>query len=472
MDSNSFDRLARSMVTPTSRRRALGVLTAGGLFTGRSRGNAVLAAQATTCSYDFVMTVRSGPSASQLLTGDASTPGEVRGQLTFGLDASGALADATLLLPDGTSLPIVGQATGNALQLRINAGPDLVFVNVGVGEQAITACQGAVDGIATGPQAGDLGDWHAVATSQGASQGANQESGRVRITGSAAAPGATGGTGGTGTSGATGNAGSAGGTRGTEGGSGTGSGSGSGSGATTPPDESGACEPGVTNCGDICVDLQSDSQSCGTCGNACPPAQSCVAGACVPPGTECEGGLTHCDGTCVDPTSDPNNCGACGNVCPADTGCIDGECGGNFACQGATTQCPTGCADLSLDPFNCGTCGNACAEGQTCVNGACTDLAPPAPPAQTCPGGQENCFGVCTDTSNDPGNCGACGVPCGPGLFCQSRVCVAGIPACAPGLVACRGVCVNTATDPFNCGSCDFACPAGETCAGSVCAAP
>ncbi len=43
--------------------------------------------------------------------------------------------------------------------------------------------------------------------------------------------------------------------------------------------------------------------------------------------TTCSTGQTDCSGTCVDLTTDDNNCGSCGNVCPSsDPACIAGVC--------------------------------------------------------------------------------------------------------------------------------------------------
>ncbi len=42
------------------------------------------------------------------------------------------------------------------------------------------------------------------------------------------------------------------------------------------------CSGGETACGEICVDLASDQQHCGGCGNLCGGGDVCSAGACVP----------------------------------------------------------------------------------------------------------------------------------------------------------------------------------------------
>ncbi len=67
-----------------------------------------------------------------------------------------------------------------------------------------------------------------------------------------------------------------------------------------------ACAVGQTECNDICtgsledagycgascVDLNTDSQHCGACGNACPSGQSCLNGTCK---------SSPCDGLCASP---------------------------------------------------------------------------------------------------------------------------------------------------------------------------
>ena len=53
------------------------------------------------------------------------------------------------------------------------------------------------------------------------------------------------------------------------------------------------CPPGLTDCGNQCVDTLSDDQNCGTCGNACGAGESCCGGECCDR-CECENGqCTH-----------------------------------------------------------------------------------------------------------------------------------------------------------------------------------
>jgi hypothetical protein len=81
------------------------------------------------------------------------------------------------------------------------------------------------------------------------------------------------------------------------------------------------CSPGQTNCNGTCVDLQTNNNNCGTCGNVCPSGATCSGGQCL-----CPPGLTNCNGTCVDLQTDQNNCGFCGNMCTGVEECFEGFC--------------------------------------------------------------------------------------------------------------------------------------------------
>ena len=95
------------------------------------------------------------------------------------------------------------------------------------------------------------------------------------------------------------------------------------------------CETGEELCGDTCVDLMTDMENCGACGAICESGLvevACVAGVCVrvncplPIPTSCSDDLTiPLEERCVDLTSDPDNCGECGNVCESGA-CVDSTC--------------------------------------------------------------------------------------------------------------------------------------------------
>lgn len=64
--------------------------------------------------------------------------------------------------------------------------------------------------------------------------------------------------------------------------------------ATLPPQ----CQPGFTPCSGTCVNLNTDPDNCGSCGNGCSAEQKCAKGKCIakcPPGTQlCCGGDLGC----------------------------------------------------------------------------------------------------------------------------------------------------------------------------------
>lgn len=84
-----------------------------------------------------------------------------------------------------------------------------------------------------------------------------------------------------------------------------------------------------------------------------------------------------------------------------------------------------------------------------------------------CPGSLVACNGVCTDTTSDPSNCGACAQTCG-GATCVDSLCSAVAGGCSAGQTMCVAACTDTTTDPFNCGSCSNVCMSG-TCVSGQC---
>lgn len=124
-------------------------------------------------------------------------------------------------------------------------------------------------------------------------------------------------------------------------------------------DASSACE---TCGGTACVDLQTDAQHCGSCGQACGGTATCADGGCA-----CPGELFACDVGCVDLVSDPANCGSCGSGC-GDLYCFQGNCSADC---GQLAECSGACVDLLNDSNHCGACGNACSRGGSCVDGQC-----------------------------------------------------------------------------------------------------
>lgn len=252
-------------------------------------------------------------------------------------------------------------------------------------------------------------------------------------------------------------------------------------------------------CGGACVDHQTDTTHCGTCGNTCGGNKVCCQGACVALcgagkhlnsttcQCECPGGETDCGGACVTLQSDNRNCGDCGRVCGIGKVCRFGQCLCSTSCpdgqdqdpQTCTCTCPSGqtdcsgtCVDLQTDAQHCGSCSTDCtalphATHSTCSAGAC---------AVVCDSGYATCNsnpndGCETHTATDQTNCGACGTTCsGTTPVCTNGTCVCSGTSCGSGQLCCNDVCV--ANDTTNCGTCGTTCdPSGPTpaCNGTAC---
>lgn len=81
---------------------------------------------------------------------------------------------------------------------------------------------------------------------------------------------------------------------------------------------------------------------------------------------------------------------------------------------------------------------------------------------------QALCDGVCIPVSQDPDNCGGCGVVCEATEACSGGRCV-GAGECSPGLSTCDRRCVDTFWDNDHCGRCDNACGEGRGCLDEAC---
>jgi len=185
---------------------------------------------------------------------------------------------------------------------------------------------------------------------------------------------------------------------------------------------------------------------------------------------------TCCAGACVSIAQDPANCGFCGAAC-------------------GSGICATGSSAISVcvPPAPDADCPQSCAPGAVCVNGVCASAscALPAPfTDQLCAAADGAvglcCYGPCVDISNDPQNCGGCGVNgfrCPSGQSCVHGVC-SGTPAgcglgqvgafcnldAGTGFLCCPGVgCIDTSADPMNCGRCGNVCSGGTSCVAGQC---
>ena len=167
-----------------------------------------------------------------------------------------------------------------------------------------------------------------------------------------------------------------------------------------------ACADGRLPCDGVCVDPQTDPLHCGGCGRACAAGTACVDGGCTDPcdggcdeSTEvcdagvctCRPGLSRCGEGCLDLASDPEHCGGCGQACGGDQRCLEGACT-QAACPADYTDCDGACVRTDGHPLHCGGCDKPCEDGEVCAGGTCRD-AWPAPcgacPCEAC--GERSC---------------------------------------------------------------------------------
>lgn len=105
------------------------------------------------CLLDISGTTELGPNAGQTFQGTLS--------LTIGPD--GAISSGTLQLTDGTTVPVVGQATGRSIRLRIGSDPASVVTFTGSAVSPLDQCTGDLAGAFTGPGLQNIGVWSASA---------------------------------------------------------------------------------------------------------------------------------------------------------------------------------------------------------------------------------------------------------------------------------------------------------------------
>jgi hypothetical protein len=183
---------------------------------------------------------------------------------------------------------------------------------------------------------------------------------------------------------------------------------------------------------------------------------------------------------CTDLTRDAGNCGACGHLCTSGTICMGATCVlGSTTCAAPAQACTdkasgqTYCTDTTRDPGNCGACGNTCPTNAICTAGTCQGGGGIYPGLAACPG--TGGAPMCTNLFSDAANCGACGTVCAAGQGCYGGQCSSG-PACPPDAKICadptgtKMYCANVLYDSGNCGACGVVCPAGNACQNGTCA--
>jgi len=211
-----------------------------------------------------------------------------------------------------------------------------------------------------------------------------------------------------------------------------------------------ACGPGLTRCGDVCVDARTSAEHCGACGRRCSAANgspSCAAGACQ---ITCASGYANCDGDAsngceVATGSNADHCGACGRVCAAPAGgtraCVSGGCAAT--CPAGFIRCGTTCVDArspcSVGVGACRRTGSVVCAGSS---GAC-GVTSGSPGAEVCNGVDDNCDGA---VDNVGGSCTNAANGCGGTYACAggARVCTSN-QRCPLGWSATTGACAMPA---------------------------
>lgn len=213
------------------------------------------------------------------------------------------------------------------------------------------------------------------------------------------------------------------------------------------------CQPGLTACNGMCVNLQTDSASCGACGVACTAPAVCANGNC---NEACATGYQKCGASCSNLMTDAAHCGSCDKVCDAGVPCFGGVCG----CPQGVLFCQGQCFDPKSDAAHCGSCEKACAASEACVDGTCQ-----------CAVGQQMCSGQCANI-NSPQHCGSCEKTCAVGEICAVNTCIPSSSPCPTGLTRCGDACVDLQTTPSSCGACETKCLAAQGCNAGTCGCP
>lgn len=210
----------------------------------------------------------------------------------------------------------------------------------------------------------------------------------------------------------------------------------------TDPLDGGPVEPPQP----LCIDPGTPCSAGQCCIGFCDQDDICT---CVPDGSSCAGIGTGgcCNGQPCNANGFCGVCGVVGATCNADAEC----CSGNYAakCCFDGTSLTTRCTDVTNIGFVC--------PGD-----------PPLPPDEGCPFGQTVCNNACVDILSDSTNCGACGVSCGLGGYCQDGAC-AGTYCFAPTVDCGVGACIDLQTNNQHCGVCGNYCRFGTRCCNGDC---
>jgi len=225
-----------------------------------------------------------------------------------------------------------------------------------------------------------------------------------------------------------------------------------------------SADPTQRLCGNVCVNLDTDPEHCGSCTEVCDDGENCIQGSCTTP---CPLGQTPCDGQCVSLDTDPRYCGSCDISCTfphASASCVAGNCRLG-TCEASWGNCNSeesdGCEhDLSNDVGNCGSCNTECSpppnSTATCQAGSCSFVC-----LQDFANCDNNASTGCErNLSIDPDHCGSCEFEC-PAPPNATATCVDG--NCGSECIAGYSLCGES------CCPDGFCLDDGTTCVGGIC---
>ena len=174
---------------------------------------------------------------------------------------------------------------------------------------------------------------------------------------------------------------------------------------------------------------------------------------------------------------------SCERNCPADSSTCQSACAAGLTlsrqkcdaqvgpCQVGMICCNGACTNVSDDPYNCGQCGVSCASGQICRNGACIARSCSLADLRQCYQRVQADYYICAE--NCPSGSNPCQDRCfdavakGRHEYCDI------IFRCPVDTRCCNGYCTNLSTSLQHCGACGHACPvpvnSTPTCANGAC---
>jgi Stigma-specific protein, Stig1 len=223
----------------------------------------------------------------------------------------------------------------------------------------------------------------------------------------------------------------------------------------------GSCHAGYAQCGNQCVDLTSDPNNCGACGNACLPDIACGFSTCGletvdgSPGSGGDDGVAPLDG--LEGYGDRR----AADVPAPDALESDATAPDAFADDGASIDSP---------PVDAATDSTAPAADSTPADDSGLDAAGADAGVADADAAAADADAAAADADAAAADADAAAADADAAAVNSDAAAVDADAAlvCDPLMLACSGQCVDPKTDPLNCGDCNIKCISG-LCQNSVC---